>query len=283
MNLPLCLCLAFLAAPRSDHGDTPLLDSIARPDAKITDLHAFTRGENLVLVLCTNPAIPPGVTSYVWPQDVTFQIHVDNNAAVAFDVPADLTTYGGTLLNPGKLDERSSFRIAADSAGVPQLSIAGYHAQQLAQQAQFFRGITDDPFIRGPRIGRNVASLVIEVPLRHVVKNHKPLVLWATASIAGRPEPFQDLAGRSLRSMFVANNFMNTEDPTLHWLAHGVVPDVMIFDTQRPTAFPNGRELTDDVVDLVGEPNTLATDAPFPSANDLPFQTVFPYLAPPHP
>ena len=54
-----------------------------------------------------------------------------------------------------------------------------------------------------------------------------------------------------------------------------VPPSVMIYDTWRPAAFPNGRELVDDVVDLVGEPGTLA--------NDAPFLAEFPYLAPPHP
>ena len=47
------------------------------------------------------------------------------------------------------------------------------------------------------------------------------------------------------------------------------------------SAFPNGRELTDDVVDLVGHAGTLANDAPFPTTNDVPFLDVFPYLAPP--
>ena len=44
----------------------------------------------------------------------------------------------------------------------------------------------------------------------------------------------------------------------------GVVPDVLIFDTTRPAAFPNGRRLTDDVVDLVGDPGVLSSDCPDP-------------------
>jgi hypothetical protein len=57
----------------------------------------------------------------------------------------------------------------------------------------------------------------------------------------------------------------------------------MIYDTARPAAYPNGRALVDDVVDLVGDQRVLANDFPFPSANDLPFLNTFPYLAPPHP
>ena len=74
---------------------------------------------------------------------------------------------------------------------------------------------------------------------------------------------------------------LNTEHPRRHLRRLGMVPDVVIYDTSRPAAFPNGRELEDDVVDLVGNPAILANDAPFPSANDVPFLAVFPYLAPP--
>ena len=56
-----------------------------------------------------------------------------------------------------------------------------------------------------------------------------------------------------------------------------------IYDTARPAAYPNGRALTDDVVDLVGDPRVLETDGPlFPTENDMSFLPNFPYLAPPH-
>ena len=75
---------------------------------------------------------------------------------------------------------------------------------------------------------------------------------------------------------------MNTLHPRKHFQNLGVTPDVIIFNTSLPAAFPNGRELTDDVVDLVGDTRVLATDGPpFPKKNDVPFLDVFPYLAPP--
>jgi hypothetical protein len=55
----------------------------------------------------------------------------------------------------------------------------------------------------------------------------------------------------------------------------------VIYDTALAASFPNGRELTDDVVDLVGDPRVLSNDDPFPSTNDVPFLGAFPYLAPP--
>jgi len=75
--------------PPADHGDTPLLASLGRPDARLTDLHVFTRGDRLVIAVSTNPAVPPGLTSYLWSSDVTFDVNVDNSgdARVRFDDP----------------------------------------------------------------------------------------------------------------------------------------------------------------------------------------------------
>jgi hypothetical protein len=214
---------------------------------------------------------------------VEFVVHFDTTSQVTFSDPADLGTYGGTISRPDRIRDRARLIVKADGNGVPQLSTAGLNPHTMATDLRFFAGLRDDPFIRGPRIGRNVAAFVIELPLSAVVRGKRPFLAWATASIEGRSEPFQDLAGRSLRSMFAANDFMNTEEPADHFRLHGVVPDVMIFDPARPISFPNGRELVDDVVDLVGDPGTLANDSPFPSANDVPFLAGFPYLAPPQP
>jgi hypothetical protein len=69
-----------------------------------------------------------------------------------------------------------------------------------------------------------------------------------------------------------------------------VVPDVIRIDPSQPAGFPNGRRLTDPVIDI-----TLAlvlldlsvhpVDALIgvnPTANDLPFRDRFPYVARPH-
>jgi hypothetical protein len=269
--------------PPADHGDTPLLASLGRPDARLTDLHVFTRWDQLVIAVCSNPAVPPGLTSYLWSSDVTFEVHIDNSnhAKVAFDDAGDLAEFGGTITRPARIDDKIVLRVRGNTAGVAELTATGLPGPVLQREVHFFAGLRDDPFIRGPRIGRNVAAFVLELPLRRVVHGHNPLLVWATAAIDGRPEPFQEMAGRALRSMFVASDFMNTNTPSDQFTLFNAVPDVLIFDPRRPATFPNGRELVDDVVDLVGEASTLATDAPFPSANDVPFLAHFPYLAPP--
>jgi hypothetical protein len=150
----------------------------------------------------------------------------------------------------------------------------------------FFAGLRDDPFIRAPRAGRNVAAIVLEVPLANIVAQPRTLLIWATAQVEEMDGPQQEMAGRSLRSMFSEQNALNGLHPRDHMRVMGMRPDVMIYDTARAAAFPNGRALVDDVVDLVcslgGECRVASTDAPYPTTNDVAFLSYFPYLAPPH-
>ncbi len=64
----------------------------------------------------------------------------------------------------------------------------------------------------------------------------------------------------------------------------------MIYDTSAPAAYPNGRLPTDDVIDLACNLssecrvfNSAGEGSTGPTANDVPFLSTFPYLAPPHP
>jgi hypothetical protein len=82
------------------------------------------------------------------------------------------------------------------------------------------------------------------------------------------------------------NEPMNSLRPRDHWRVLEQTPDVMILDVLQASGFPNGRELTDDVIDLVVDipGGTLPGEGPeFPTANDVPYLAAFPYLAPPHP
>lgn len=262
----------------SDHGDVPLGAAGPRQDANLTDFFAFTSGSNLVLILCANPAIPPGATSYLFPTDVTFSIHIDNDSRVE----------AGKVVRPERIDDEIAFRFTFNEDGSVDLR---RHSRRQGRRhrgpddlriVSLFTGLRDDPFIRGPRIGRNVAAMVLEVPLSSVLDDQSTLVMWATSSVDDFDGRIQEIAGRSLVSMFPENTLMNTMEPRLMFRRLGKDPDVMIYDTSLAAAFPNGRALTDDVVDLVGDNRVLANDAPFPSANDKPFLSTFPYLAPPH-
>lgn len=155
---------------------------------------------------------------------------------------------------------------------------------------RYFVGLRDDPFIRGPRQGRNIGVIAFELPLDEISPQRKPILVWATSEVPGPSGAIGDLGARALRSQLAPNLDLNLySEPADHYTELGVIPDVVIFDPRRPAAFPNGRELTDDVVDLVGDEGVLATDCPTPgdpvlcnpSANDLAFLTEFPYLAAP--
>lgn len=265
----------------SDHSDAPIGPAGPRQDANITDLHAFVVGQNLVIALSTNPAIPPGATSYQFPTDVTFEINIDNSSVVD---AADPYGDGGTIRHPERIVEDITFRIRFNSDGSARILRLGRGGPGLFQPGlvSFFSGLRDDPFIRGPRIGRNVGAIVLEMPLSSVLARQSTLLIWATASVEDFDGPFQEITGRSLKSMFPENSGFNTLHPRHHLRRLGKTPDVMIFNTALPAAYPNGRALTDDVVNLVGDNRVLASDAPFPSANDKPFLATFPYLAEPH-
>jgi len=84
-----------------------------------------------------------------------------------------------------------------------------------------------------------------------------------------------------------------TLDQSLAQAAPVIVPDTIKFDPSKPVAYPNGRALTDQVVDITiaaalvdlsgGTPLSVLADLPLnPKENDVPFKAKFPYLADPH-
>lgn len=73
--------------------------------------------------------------------------------------------------------------------------------------------------------------------------------------------------------------------PRAQEIAAMLTPDILPIDVSKPTEFPNGRWLGDDVVNVVlmklFEGNRGLTDDNVAS-NDRPFLSTFPYVAPPH-
>lgn len=265
----------------SDHADTPSLTAIPRHDARITDLYAFIEGDDLVVALCVDPTVPPQASSYAFLPDVMYEINIDNSSVVSYDDSEANSRYGGTVEEPNKIRADIAFRITFEG-GVPRLRTRGLRGS--ADQPELFAGLRDDPFIRTPRTGRNVAAMVVRIPLSDVLGERPELLIWAYSRVPELDKPQADHAGMALRSMFPENMPMNEMNPRHHAQRMGKAPDVVILNTQLPVGFPNGRLLTDDVVDLVGDIRLFPSEAPdFPVVNDVPFLTDFPYLAPPHP
>ncbi len=94
--LPVLICGILIIAEQrplsaADHGDMPgLATTFGRSDAQITDFFAFTRGDNLVLALCTDPAIPTTVTEYLYASDLSLDIYIDRHSKVRYDDPDDV-------------------------------------------------------------------------------------------------------------------------------------------------------------------------------------------------
>jgi hypothetical protein len=282
-----CLLLSAALAAASDHSDSPQGPAGARVDANLTDLHAFTVGQNLVLSVCTNPAIPPSATGYVFPSDVTFAFHLDVTSAVS---PEDPDGYGGTILDPEHLRDDVTFRVRFRPDGSVDLRrLRRGTAARDPQIVNFFAGLRDDPFIRKPRAGHNSACIVLETPLASILRGQSTILVWATSKVNDFDGPFQDLVGEPLRAMFAEQAPLNSMPMSQQMKKMGVMPAPIIFDTSRPAAFPNGRALADDVVDLMCSlaaecrVSSSESESPSPTANDVPFLDTFPYLAPPHP
>ncbi|PCC72088.1 protein of unknown function [Nannocystis exedens] len=121
--------------------------------------------------------------------------------------------------------------------------------------------------------------------------------------------PVEDAAGMWLSEIAMSVQFFHdsfdddlmalglvpaTIDETVAQAGPVIVPDTIKYDPSMPTGYPNGRALTDPVVDITlaavllklgpDQPLTLFADLPLnPPENDVPFKAEFPFLAPPHP
>ena len=227
--------------------------------------------------------------------------------------------------------------------------------------AKTFSGLRDDPFIRSPQQGKNIAAMAVELPQSLFTHGRQKLFLsWSTTAFNSVSGPSSDLAGRSFATMFtpeqvsvvdsngVTHPTLNVLHPSQHIAALEAreaaapalgaatqavrttfllpcqtqfqtiafpaaitpiaidcapgqrmlkTPDVIIYDTTKPQQFPNGRELNNDQIDLIGtsydprvdnlrRSETLVTgndilgipNVVSPSVNDIPHDTSFPYL-----
>lgn len=263
----------------ADHADTPFLIANDRPDARITGLHAFARGDDLVVAVSMNPAIPASATEFVFPSDLQIDINIDVNANVIAD-STDLL--GGEILDDDIMQE-VRYRVTFDDEGEPRIRTI---PEDGPDPTDVFVGLRDDPFIRTPRIGRNVASIVVEVPLEKLLEDQSTILVWATATLDDAD--LQELAGRAVRNQFGrvdANgnneNCLNLFHPKDHRFACGQEPDVIIYDTDFFASFPNGRELEDDVNHIANDQPIFFDPTETATENDVPFLAEFPYLAPP--
>ena len=270
-------------AAASDHGDAPaLIEGVTRREADLTDVYAFTQGDDIVLIIGFNAGLPRGTTSYLYPSDVRLRLHVDNDSPVAFggtpERDADLVTYGGTILDPKHVAEDITFSLSFDDNGDSSLRIQGL-PKEAEDLVHWEDGTYDDPFIGANQNAqlRNVGALVLQMPLALVTggRSNATLLVWGDSSYDDWDGPRVDHMGRA-SWMAVTTTNVNRWHPRHHFRETGKPPAVIIYDVSKPAGFPNGRRLADDVRHIIrGEPS---------ATNRRCFEqpTVFPYLAPPN-
>ncbi len=255
----LIACLIFTTGNvmAADHVDLPqnaLGDTIDRPDASISDFWAFTADDKLVLIMGLHPFLAADVTHYEFPTDVTYTFHIDNDSAVVIDGSTISNEFGGVIASPADIAEDITLQVTFNGPAGPHLSVTGTsHAG-----ARVWAGLRAEAFIFAPFARNNIAGIVVEVPLANVVGGQDELLLWATASVDVPGGVYTELGGRALRSQFFVD--LNPLHPSDHAAGGFSPPDVMILDTASPTAFPNGRALTDDVNGIAAGFVSLPTD-----------------------
>ena len=161
--------------------------------------------------------------------------------------------------------------------------------------------------------GGNITAIVLEVPTSMVGTGN--VGIWARTLIPengvltqvdrmGRPaintvfnhtpqdkDAFNAGQPRSDVAQFT-NNVVNTllslgnDQATAQTLAGILLPDLLTIDVTKPSAFLNGRNLDDDVIDaelgVIIPAGSSLPKSDGVNANDVAFSTNFPYMATPH-
>jgi hypothetical protein len=325
------VAMLFLAATlsriavASDHAD-PMWLAEDEQEANITGLFFFPDGDRMVVIFNVRRSLtaPPPYNL----EPFEYNVHMDTHSKVSFDKAEDVARYGGTVETPETIspDVTLKFHLKND-ATVKDRSFTGLASTDNIRE---FCGVRDDPFIFTKFFGFNVISMVVSIPASAFPPT-KTWLLWGTTNRVSNGEQI-DHVGRSNRTQLGRFEILNTVPPNEHVALinkvamhrldiqnfllkaapplanlnqlsgflirhYDVKPDVMIYTSESPPGFPNGRRLTDDVALLTcaqGDcplqenafiDHTRDNSFIWPRAvvNDKPFSSEFPYLAEPWP
>lgn len=263
------------AAQASDHAD-PI--GLERLEAGLAGLFVFPAGDRLIIVLGARRALvtqePFDLKPY-W-----FSVHLDLDSPVSFDDPRRNAIYGGRVERPEAIGEdvRLAVRLNDDA------TVAERRINNLADpsEVRLWTGVRDDPFIFPSFFATNIIAVAWSLPRSALPSDSSPILIWGTTT-TGDGEQI-DHVGRANRTQLPRFDFLNPLPPSEHVAAiesrrekgsrvqrlisrylapvtglyelvfklrpYDVAPDVLIYSAQRPPGFPNGRQLTDDVVGL---------------------------------
>ncbi len=277
LALAAVLALVPAAARASDHADPITLENL---EAGLTGLFFWPEGDQMILVLGTRRSLSAGGPYDLEPY--AFTVYMDLHTQVAYDDPADLARYGGTVVHPEGIQPDVTIRLRLnDDATVKEKTITGLPDPDAIR---VWTGPRDDPFIFPRFFGTNVIALVFSIPMSEFPPDQRDWLLWGTSSWAESGKEI-DHVGRANRTQNGRLDFLNTLPPNEHVAALQEMatkrkrlentlmrvsmplanlfhlqlqlypydltdPDVMIYTNRRPPGFPNGRMLPDDVAYL---------------------------------
>ncbi|WP_026608575.1 DUF4331 family protein [Methylocapsa acidiphila] len=315
------IVLASSSSRASDHAD-PMWLPEDEQEANITGLFFFPDGDQMVAILDVRRSLtgPPPYNL----EPFEYNINMDLHSKVTFDNAEDVARYGGSIPSPEMIspDVTIRFRLNNDTS-VKEQSFKGLKDPE---KIRVYTGVRDDPFIFPKFFKVNVITMVLSIPKSSFPDNQQNWLLWATTNRVNGGEQI-DHVGRSNRTQLGRFDFLNTIPPNeqvaaikdrsksramiqdflknwapplanLNQLSgflirhYDYVPDVMVYTNQRPSGFPNGRRLEDDVSyltcqqgDCPLQENSFIDSNQWPRAtvNDKPLLKEFPYLAEPWP
>lgn len=268
----------------SDHADPINLEVL---ESGITDLFAFSDGDQMVVILDTRRALTTPPPYKLEPFE--FVIYMDLHSKVTVNNKEERARYGGSIANPEAIKEDVAIKIRLkNDAGLNSVRYVGL---QNTDRIKLFTGVRDDPFIFPRFFKKNTIAMVLSIPFSSFPKGQRDWIIWGTSTRL--QDGLQiDHVGRSNRSQQGRFDFLNTLHPSKHVAAikahmdtrtqiektlmeylpplvnayqplfklrpYDAFPDVMIYTNQYPIGFPNGRKLTDDVAALTCEQGDCA-------------------------
>jgi hypothetical protein len=219
----LALCLGLLAlvpsAMRaSDHADPLSLDD---PEANITDLFFFPKGDQMILIFNVRKALLNRPPYNLTPYD--YVIHMDLTSPLKFGPDSNdkeeerarfagnLARYGGTVLKPEGLHDDVTITLHLnDDTSLKDKSFKGLKDPD---RIRIFTGVRNDPFIFPRFFNRDIIAMVMSIPMSSFPDGQRDFILWTSTYKSGKQ---LDHHGRSNRTQQIRFDALNTLPPQQH-------------------------------------------------------------------
>jgi hypothetical protein len=280
------------------------------------------KADRTVLAMTVNPVagvqspttFAPGA-SYLFEIDTDGDAESDGTISVQFTGPdkhgvQNYIVTGPSFRAAGRTGQNIGIRDLSTKRQIGRAHAGRFDDPFFFDLAAFRNGLAFCPGGVGTNFfkGLNVTAIVLEVPNSAITNGDTTTGVWGrtlnqqgkTLDRMGRPaintvfnhtdadkdafnagEPADDQANFRTNVVDTLTSLGNSP-ATANGLADFLLPDILTIDLAAPTAFPNGRALSDDVIDTeLG----LISGGAVPSdcvANDNHFRKAFPYLGRPN-